>query len=156
DQYPPIHLLDSILTASYIHTILFNTPTARTTAEQIMNPTAYEAFACLKNAIVNRISDILERISAELDNVSHRLFRAGPVETGSNRRPARAAADLRVILRRIGRSGDLASKIRDSLLGVGRIVPYVENSGAAWLTSDALSRLRTLRQDIYSLSQYDE
>ncbi|TMJ56380.1 MAG: magnesium transporter CorA [Alphaproteobacteria bacterium] len=145
-----------ILTAQHFVTVRFETPTAFTTAAQRMHPTPHEAFACLMDAIVDRIADILERISAELDNVSHRLFRAGPVETGSNRRPARAAADLRVILRRIGRSGDLASKIRDSLLGIGRIVPYVENSGAVWLTSEAQSHLRTLRQDIYSLSQYDE
>jgi magnesium transporter len=145
-----------ILTAQHFVTIRFETPTAFTTAAQRSHPTPHEAFACLMDAIVDRIADILERISAELDNVSHRLFRAGPVETGSNRRSQRAAADLRVILRRIGRSGDLASKIRDSLLGVGRIVPYVENSGAAWLTGETLSHFRTLRQDISSLSQYDE
>src|SRR6202023_4393752 len=90
------------------------------------------------------------------DNVSHRLFRAGPVETGTSRRPARADADLRVILRRVGRSGDLASKIRDSLLGIGRIVPYVENTAAAWLPPEAKSGPDTLREDIYSLGQYDE
>src|SRR6202035_5214088 len=116
----------------------------------------HEAFACLMETIVDRISDILERIAGELDDVSHRLFRSGPVETGSNRRPARADADLRVILRRIGRNGDLASKIRDSLLGIGRIVPYVEGNAAAWLPTEAKSRLDTLRQDISSLSQYDE
>ena len=71
-------------------------------------------------------------------------------------RPARANADLRVILRRVGRSGDLASKIRDSLLGIARIVPYVETNGAAWLSAETRPRFRTLRQDIYSLSQYDE
>ena len=35
-------------------------------------------------------------------------------------------------------------------------MPYVENNGAAWLPPEATSRLQTLRQDIYSLSQYDE
>ena len=145
-----------ILTPKHFVTVRFETPTAFTTAAERAYPTPHEAFACLMEAIVDRIADILERIAAELDNVSHRLFRAGPVETGSNRRPARANADLRVILRRIGRSGDLASKIRDSLLGITRIVPYVENNGAAWLSAEAKPRLRTLGQDIYSLSQYDE
>src|SRR5437764_15175686 len=94
------------------------------------------------DASADRIAAIPERISAELDNVSHRLFRAGPVETGSNRRPARANADLRVILRRIGRNGDLASKIRDSLLGIARIVHYVENNGADWLAAEEKTRFR--------------
>ena len=144
-----------ILTPERFITVRFETPTAFATAAQRAYSTAHEAFACLMETIVDRIADILERIAGELDNVSHRLFRSGPVETGSNRRPARADADLRVILRRIGRSGDLASKIRDSLLGIGRIVPYVENN-AAWLPTEAKSRLDTLRQDIYSLGQYDE
>jgi magnesium transporter len=145
-----------ILTPERFITVRFETPTAFATAAERAYSTAYEAFACLMETIVDRIADILERIAGELDDVSHRLFRAGPVETGSNRWPARADADLRVILRRVGRSGDLASKIRDSLLGIGRIVPYVENTAAAWLPTEAKSRLDTLREDIYSLGQYDE
>jgi magnesium transporter len=145
-----------ILTAKHFVTVRFETPVAFTTAAERAYPTPHEAFACLMETIVDRIADVLERIAAELDNLSHRLFRAGPVETGSNRRPARADADLRVILRRIGRSGDLASKIRDSLLGIERIVPYVENNAAAWLPAEAKSRLDTMRQDTYSLGQYDE
>jgi magnesium transporter len=144
-----------ILTPERFITVRFETPTAFTTATQRVHPTPLEAFACVMDAIVDRIADVLERISAELDNMSPRLFRFGPVEASGNRRPARANADLRVILRRIGRSGDLASKIRDSLLGIGRIVPYVETN-APWLPAEAKPRLHTLQQDIYSLSQYDE
>src|SRR4029077_10510764 len=144
-----------ILTPERFITVRFETPTAFTTAAERAYSTAYEAFACLMETIVDRIADILERIAGELDDVSHRLLPPPPGETGSNRRPARADADLRVILRRVGRSGDLASKIRDSLLGIGRIVPYVETN-APWLPAEAKPRLHTLQQDIYSLSQYDE
>ncbi|HEY3459194.1 MAG TPA: hypothetical protein VGL52_00090, partial [Casimicrobiaceae bacterium] len=59
-------------------------------------------------AIVDRVADVLEHIAAELDNLSHRLFRAGridPTQRGNHRRPAREAAELRVILRRVGASG---------------------------------------------------
>src|SRR5258708_33477580 len=93
---------------------------------------ACDAFAGLVEAIVDRLADVLERIAAELDTVSHRLFRSEPIN-GNTRRPARPAADLRVILRRIGASGDLASKIRDSLHGLARMVPYVESMGGGWL-----------------------
>ena len=144
-----------IVTPERLITIRFETPTSFITAGQSAYAGACEAFVGLLEAIVDRIADILERIAGELDTVSHRLFRSG-AETGRKRRPARADADLRVILRRVGRSGDLASKIRDSLLAIARVVPYVENNGAAWLPIEATSRLQTLRQDIYSLSQYDE
>jgi magnesium transporter len=105
--------------------------------------------------IVDRLADALERIASELDNLSHRLFRAGPTAPSSQRRSAGESADLRLILRRVGHSGDLASKIRDSLLGIGRIVPFVLSLAAEWLPSDAKPRLETLRQDVASLNDYD-
>jgi magnesium transporter len=62
---------------------------------------------------------------------------------------------LRLILRRVGASGDLASKIRDGLLGLARMVPYVENVGGAWLSEGVKPRLETVCRDIASLSDYD-
>ena len=145
-----------ILTQEHFITVRFETPTAFTTAAQTPSPTPHDAFAGLLEAIVDRIADLLERISGELDTVSHRLFRSGPVESGSDRRPARAQADLRVILRRIGRSGDLGSKLRDSLLGIGRIVPYVSHICSAWLPAEEAARLHTLHQDLHSLNEYEQ
>jgi len=126
-----------------------------TTFGQTAPGTAPEAFAGLVEAIVDRLADVLERIAAELDTLSHRLFRSEPIEGKRRRRPARSAADLRVILRRIGNSGDLASKIRDSLHGLARLVPFVESMGAAWLPEVVKPRLETVRHDLLSLTDYD-
>ena len=68
---------------------------------------------------------VLEHIAAELDLLSHRLFRSRSVGGGERGTRAQENADLRSILRRLGASGDLVSKIRDSLLALARIVPYV-------------------------------
>jgi magnesium transporter len=114
-----------------------------------------EIFAELMEAIVDRLADILERIAGELDALSHRLFRAAPTEPLTRRPPARESADLRLSLRRVGHSGDLASKIRDSLLGIGRIIPFVTSLGAEWFPPEVKPRLDTLRQDIASLNDYD-
>jgi magnesium transporter len=112
-------------------------------------------FSDLLEAVVDRIADVLERIAGELDALSHRLFRAGPTVPLRRRGAAAESADLRVILRRIGRSGDLASKIRDGLLGIGRIVPFVLSTAAEWLPADVKPRLETVRQDVASLNDYD-
>jgi magnesium transporter len=144
-----------ILTEGHFITVRFETPTSFAIAAKNAYPTPHDAFAGVLEAIVDRIADLLERISAELDTVSHRLFRSGPVETGTNRGPARAQADLRVILRRIGRSGDLSSKLRDTLLGVNRIIPYVAHNCSAWLPAEEAARLHTLQQDLHSLSEYE-
>jgi magnesium transporter len=113
-------------------------------------PGSAGAFVGLLDAAVDRMADVLEEVGAELDTISARIFRVhkpGP--------PAREDADLREILRRIGRSGDFASKIRDSLLGVGRIVPYVLGQCADWLPAELRTRLEIQRADIASLSDYD-
>ncbi len=107
------------------------------------------------DAISDRLADVLENIAAELDELSHRLFSSPATQTGRRRPPARESADLRIILRRIGHSGDLASKIRDSLLGIGRIVPFVATHAAEWLPPEIKPRLETVRLDVTSLSDYD-
>ena len=112
-------------------------------------------FVELVDAIVDRLADVLERIADELDTLSHRLFRTPAVQSLRRRPPARESADLRVILRRVGGNGDLVSKIRDSLLGIGRIGPYVASAGAEWLPPEAKRRLDILHQDVTSLSDYD-
>jgi magnesium transporter len=112
-------------------------------------------FAGLMDAISDRLADVLENIAAELDELSHRLFRSPATQTGGRRPPARESADLRIIMRRIGHSGDLASKIRDGLLGIGRIVPFVATHAAEWLPAEVKPRLDTVRLDVSSLNDYD-
>jgi|SRR5579859_2430853 len=125
-------------------------------AESIEKPGALRgsaagAFVGLLETIVDRMADGLESVGAELDTVSKRIFR----ENVTPRPPARADADLRATLRKVGHIGDLTSKIRDSLLGLGRMAPYVTTHGADWLPPEVRPDLETVRQDILSLTEYD-
>jgi magnesium transporter len=144
-----------VLTPERLVTVRFETLTAFETAGRTTHGSAAEAFAGLLEAIVDRLADVLEQIAAELDTLSHRLFRSGPIEGSGLRRPARESRDLRAILRRVGGNGDLASKIRDSLLGLSRIVPYVAGVAAPWLPEAVKPRFETMQHDIASLSDYD-
>jgi magnesium transporter len=58
------------------------------------------------------------------------------------------------ILKRLGRIADLMSSVRDSLLGIGRIVPYVAQIAAAWIDREMRDRLKSIRQDVISLTDY--
>ena len=64
----------------------------------------------------------------ELDAISDMIFREEAAAKKAQQ-PGRETERLRGILRQVGRSGDITSNIRDCLLGIGRIVPYVENHG---------------------------
>jgi magnesium transporter len=144
-----------VLTPQRLITVRFEPLVAFTATPHPHAEGAAEAFVGLLEAIVDRFADVLERIAAELDTLSHRLFRSGPIEGRRAHRPAREAADLRLILKRVGANGDHVSKIRDSLLGLGRIVPYATGMGGLWLPDTVKPRLETMRQDVASLSDYD-
>jgi magnesium transporter len=136
-------------------TVRFEQLTAFDNYSKTAAGTSAEVFAGLSEAIIDRLADVLERIAADLDELSHRLFRSGPIDGNRHHRPGREAADLRAILRRVGANGDLVSKLRDSLLGLGRIVPYVAGLAADWLPHEVDARLTTMRHDLSSLADYN-
>jgi magnesium transporter len=157
---PELTPVGFVLTRDRLVTIRFRPLTAFATFDQAMarsdNPrtTGAAVFAGLIEAVVDRIADVLETIAADLDALSHRLLRAGPANGGAHR-STRAQADLRGALQRVGRGGDFASQIRDALLGIARIVPFVAIHGADWMHADVRAELETVRQDVASLSDYD-
>jgi magnesium transporter len=146
---------ERLITVRFHELSFFKTFTDRDLAAESDPLSSAAVFAGLMNAIADRLADILENIAVELDALSHRLFRSPATEPATRRPPARESTDLRIILRRVGHSGDLASKIRDSLLGIGRIVPYVSSHAGDWLPPETKARLETVRQDVLSLSDYD-
>jgi magnesium transporter len=86
--------------------------------------------------------------------LSHRLFRLSPA-TGKGYQSSGEQENLRRALQRVGRAGDSSSKIRDALLGIARLIPFVETHGADWIGPEAKAELETLRHDVSSLSDYD-
>jgi magnesium transporter len=113
---------------------------------------SFGAFIGLLEAMVDRIADALERIRAQLDEISQTAFEA---DEPKRRAPARVDAALRRALRSIGRMGEQTSNVRDTLLGVERIAPFVMETAKEWIPPEYLPRVRTLRQDIASLNDYD-
>ena len=79
---------------------------------------ADSVFVALLEAIVDRTADILEKVSSDTDDISRTVF-ATDLNPGSIR------GDYKEILRRVGRSGDLTSKVRESLVSIGRLVNFL-------------------------------
>ena len=119
-----------------------------------VHPSSAGAFAGLLETAVDRMADVLEQVGGELDTISHSVFRARE-KTDEKLKPARAEDNLRETMRAIGRAGDLISKIRDSLTGIGRIVPYTLGHCVSWMPHEVRTSLETLRADVVSLNDYD-
>src|SRR5499427_2971989 len=102
----------------------------------------------LLDAVIDRAADILERIGAEVDRVSHDIFE--PEVPSPNR--ARSYND---ILINIGRKGDLTSKVRESLVSIGRVLLFLANEADAmrW-PKEMRAQLKGMQRDVPSLSDH--
>jgi magnesium transporter len=103
----------------------------------------------LLDAVIDRNADILERAGADMDSISHDIFEPnGAARTGH----ARRYSDILIA---IGRKGDLTSKVRESLVSVGRVVTFVAAAidGVKW-SKDMREQLKTMQRDVASLTDH--
>jgi magnesium transporter len=102
----------------------------------------------LLDAIIDRAADILERNAAEVDIVSHQIFE--PTERRANR-----ARTYNHILRTLGRKGDLTSKVRESLVSIGRMVLFLANEadGMKW-PKEMRAQLKVMQRDVQSITDH--
>lgn len=100
----------------------------------------------LLDAVIDRSADILERIAAEVDQVSHAIFE--PDDDAAT--PA-----YNEVLKALGRKGDLTSKVRESQVSVGRLLSFLANEaeGMRW-PKDAKMQLQSMQRDVTSLSDH--
>jgi magnesium transporter len=102
----------------------------------------------LLDAIIDRVADILERLAAEVDKVSTRVFERNAARDDPNQR-------YQAILRTIGRKGDLLSKSRESLVSLNRLVLFFTNEAeAVGLPKDQRVHLKSVARDISSLTDH--
>ena len=102
----------------------------------------------LLDAVIDRNADILERAGAEIDRASHDIFEP------EGRRVDRTIT-YRYILKTIGRKGDLTSKVRESLVSIGRLVLYLANEADTmkW-PKETRAQLKSMQRDVQSLSDH--
>jgi magnesium transporter len=111
-----------------------------------------EVFVELCDQIIDRLADSLEQAAAELGAISTATFR---VSDGGGPQAIRSNQVIRRELRQVGRLGDRISEARDALLGIGRAVDFACELTASWFDSQFEPRLRSLRQDVASLDDYE-
>ena len=115
-------------------------PAAATNAPAIL--------AGLLEAIIERTADVLERVGVGLDELS-----AGVFATPGPQHLVRAR-DLRAVMERIGRDGDLTSKARESLVTLARQLTFIQQSSAVQLPKELVARYRSMSRDVLALSDH--
>ena len=99
----------------------------------------------LLEAVIDRLADVLERISRDIEVLSDEIFH--PAETKAPQRDR----DFHRLLKDIGRKESLTSKIRDSLASLQRLTGFL---GTAVAGKDAHARVKTLSRDGLSLADH--
>lgn len=102
--------------------------------------------AGLIESLVNRMADVLEAVGNEIDALSREVFSADAKRTRSR--------DFQSVLRRLGQKGDLASKVRESLVSLARLSHYaMETIDIAHMAEgkELKNRVKALDKDVVSL-----
>src|SRR5207247_11386110 len=93
----------------------------------------------LLDAVIDRTADILERAGGDMDTISHDIFEPeGAARTGH----AKRYSDILIA---IGRKGDLTSKVRESLVSIGRVVTFVAAAVDVKWSKDMREQLKTMQ-----------
>ena len=93
------------------------------------------------------VADVIERVATDLDGASAEVFSV-------QRRKRGAFRDYRRVLERLGQNGELISKARESLVSLGRLLTFVQQSTSVPMTQEVRSRFRTLSRDVMAMSDH--
>lgn len=138
-----------LLTIRYSEPMPFNTFPARAERQPGMWATADYLLVGILEAIVDRTADVLERVGADVDMLGRESFekprRGQPLEHN----------DFQVLLARLGRQNDLIGKVRESLIGFGRILTFLAQSFEGKPGGKELrSYNKTITRDVASLADH--
>ena len=142
---------DVLITIRYTQLHSFDTVAAKFSKKEAPK-SSVETFAALVDEIVDLSADALEGIAAELDAVSRSVFLRNRAKRHHLARSNDALYDM---LTNVGNAGVRLSRIRGSLLGLQRIVPFVSIPKREWIPPQVQGRLTTAQGDLSSLTEYE-
>jgi magnesium transporter len=136
-----------LVTNRYIDTKPFQQFISYAERHPAMCSSATAVLAGIVEAFIQRIADILERVGADLDSVSGSIFARNGSSTPTS-------GNLRNMIERIGFNGELNSKARESLVSLGRLLMFVQQTGDAEMSAEQRNRFRSISRDVTALSDY--
>lgn len=111
--------------------------------------TSEQVFVELMDTTVERLADMLELVSMELDHLSQQVFRLHMPGKGHQ-----AELDLQKAITKTGTCGHICGKVRESLIDKNRLITFAEPACADWMSAEARTRLKGVQHDIQTLSDH--
>ncbi len=152
-----IVLGNRLITVRYEDPRTFGAFTARGQRVGIACPTPGGIAVGLLEASIERLADVLERTTHDLEVLSKDIFRPGATiqQTAGGKKAVVRSTDFQRVLVGIGRKGDLVSHVRDSLITIRRLCTFFLTAITDKKASkDVIARVKTLARDVESLSDH--
>jgi len=134
-----------LLTLRYAEPRAFSIYVARCNRSEAELKSGAAVLIGLLETIIDRLADFIERIQAEVEGLSHSIFE---IKGGAASRQRR----FDVLLRAIGREGEITSKARESAHSFGRLLTFLVHAANERKEVKPLqARIRTAARDVVSL-----
>jgi len=111
-----------------------------------------QIFAMLVESLVEYAADKLEHLQGDTRAISKTIFHR---DQAVRKDVQKKSAMLRDVLIKLGDMGERLSELRETLLTLQRVLPFVVDRGQAWIGADVATRLRTTVGDIQSLNDFE-
>ena len=147
---------NQLITIRYHHPQAFPVYVHRAMKPQTTAMTGWGIYVSLLEAVVDRAADHLERVGLIVDDTSRVTFSSG--RTTSGRRARKKPLNLSELLEKIGEEGDFNSKMRESLVSIGRMSAFmqvlIDQMRQTKDIKEIRARVRVLQRDIQSLTDH--
>ena len=149
-ESPETTAVTFILTRKVLVTLRYAEPWSfRVFANRAPKCGAYNAdltFISLLETTVERLADLLELVSLELENISQQTFKL--------RLHGGQELNLQRSIIKLGRCGNISGKVRESLLDKGRMVIFAEQAASEALCAEGRARIHAVHRDVQSLTDH--
>jgi len=138
----------SLVTVRYAEPGAFPAFLSRAAKGDVACDTGMAVLLGLLESIIDREADMIERLQADTDRLAQLIFEMRGGQATRSRR-------FDVILKQIGRAGEITSKLRDSLLSLRRLLTYLSQVAMNRKdTKKAREQIKTASRDVLSLADH--
>ena len=138
---------DRLVTIRYIDPQPFRSFALRCERAVVVAPRAEAVLTQILDSIVDRMADVLEKVGSDVEVVSAEIFAPDSHQVIGRR-------DFQNILRRLGQKHNLTSKMRESLLTIGRVLTFLTQAVDNKQHKEARAHIKTLSRDVQSLQDH--
>ncbi len=151
-----------LVTIRYHHPQAFPAYVKRAMKPQSTAMTGWGILISLLEAVVDRAADHLERAGQIVDETSKQTFGARRALSGTHKQGGKSAprrsVNLQELIENIGEEGDFVSKMRESLVSIGRVTAFMQAITDQMPESKQMkenrARIKILQRDIVSLTDH--